>query len=178
MNLQTLLKKINALESELQLALAKDASIVGSFFQQGGNAFGATAVLGTTDANALQVITNNTTRGSVSNAGVWTINGTAVTIAPVGGAITLTAAAASTWSTSAGALTIDSAAALQLGTTAATSVVVGNATNTAAYTFAGTAAVTAATATAGGGQAVQATVSEYMVITFRGATRKIPLFAN
>jgi hypothetical protein len=37
---------------------------------------------------------------------------------------------------------------------------------------------TAATATAGGGAAVPATVSEFMTITYKGNTRKIPLFAN
>jgi hypothetical protein len=41
------------------------------------------------------------------------------------GALTLTGAAASTWSTSAGALTVDSAAALNLGTVAATSLSLG-----------------------------------------------------
>ena len=41
------------------------------------------------------------------------------------GALTITAGAASTWSTSAGALTVDSAAGLNLGTTNATSVDIG-----------------------------------------------------
>lgn len=42
-----------------------------------------------------------------------------------GAALTLTAGAASTWSTSAGALTIDSAAGLNLGTTTATGITIG-----------------------------------------------------
>ncbi len=42
-------------------------------FLQGGNDFNATAVLGTTDADALNIITNNTTRLSITSAGATTI---------------------------------------------------------------------------------------------------------
>lgn len=44
-------------------------------FAQGGNAFGATAVLGTTDNYALQFITNNTTRASFTTSGFFEIAG-------------------------------------------------------------------------------------------------------
>lgn len=43
-------------------------------FVQGGNAFAATAVLGTTDSNALNLITNGTTRLSISNTGLVTVS--------------------------------------------------------------------------------------------------------
>ncbi|MFO1311186.1 MAG: hypothetical protein U1F41_03880 [Burkholderiales bacterium] len=35
------------------------ATLTGNFFKQGGNAFGATAVLGTTDNNAIDILANN-----------------------------------------------------------------------------------------------------------------------
>jgi hypothetical protein len=41
----------------------------GDVFLQGGNDFGATAVLGTTGANSLEIITDNTTRLTVDQAG-------------------------------------------------------------------------------------------------------------
>ena len=41
----------------------------GVYFQQSGNAFGATAVLGTTDANRLDVITNGLVRATVTSSG-------------------------------------------------------------------------------------------------------------
>ena len=43
------------------------ASNPGNFFVQGGNAFGATAILGTTDNNPLTVITDNTLALTISN---------------------------------------------------------------------------------------------------------------
>lgn len=51
-------------------------------FAQGGNSFGATAVLGTNDANSLQLRTNSTTHYTIDSAGAhttaattWTLNG-------------------------------------------------------------------------------------------------------
>lgn len=43
--------------------------LVGNAFLQGGNAFGATAVLGTTDANNLNIITNNSVRATFDQLG-------------------------------------------------------------------------------------------------------------
>ncbi|HTE21843.1 MAG TPA: hypothetical protein VK674_02275 [Candidatus Limnocylindria bacterium] len=47
----------------------------GSAFIQGGNDFNATAVLGTTDADALNLITNGSTRLAISSTGATTITG-------------------------------------------------------------------------------------------------------
>jgi hypothetical protein len=58
------------------------------FFQNGGNAFTNTAVFGTTTNQALNLITNNTTRLSVSASGDTTINGNLVVAA--GQSLTLT----------------------------------------------------------------------------------------
>jgi hypothetical protein len=70
----------------------------------------------------------NTTVNTGSSTGTITLgntaNGGAVGILSHA-AITMTAGAASTWSTSAGALTLDSAAALNLGTASATSISLG-----------------------------------------------------
>jgi hypothetical protein len=68
--------------------------------------------------------------GALSWAGA---SGKAVSVVATGAAITLTAAAASTWKTSSGALTVDSAAALNLGTSDATSVSIGKSTTTATF---------------------------------------------
>jgi len=85
---------------------------------------GATSVSG---SNTFTVGTGTATFG-----GAITQSGGAVSLTATGAssftgnaAITLTAGAASTWSTSSGALTVDSAAALNLGTSAATSVSIG-----------------------------------------------------
>lgn len=45
-----------------------------SYFQNGGNAFGGTAILGTTDANGLTIITNGVTAASFSSAGDFTLS--------------------------------------------------------------------------------------------------------
>lgn len=44
----------------------------GGFFQDGGNSFGASATLGTNDANQLNFEVNNITRGSFSTGGLFT----------------------------------------------------------------------------------------------------------
>lgn len=49
------------------------ASAPGDFFKDGGNTFGATATLGTNDANTLAFETNNTTRATLSTTGVFTV---------------------------------------------------------------------------------------------------------
>jgi hypothetical protein len=67
-----------------------DGVDAGSFFQQNGNAFGASGVLGTNDANALIFETNNTERMRIDSAGFAGI-GTAPTI----NRLTVTATAAS-----------------------------------------------------------------------------------
>ena len=82
-------------------------TIAGFAFVQSGNAFGTTASLGTTDANALNLITSGATRFALS-AGSATLTGTGAT------------SLAST-----GALTLDAATALNVGTTNATSVSIG-----------------------------------------------------
>lgn len=46
-------------------------------FTQGGDSFGATAILGTNDNRALQFETNNTTRVTIANDGQWNFNETA-----------------------------------------------------------------------------------------------------
>ncbi len=86
---------------------ATPASISGYAFINGGNAFGATASLGTTDGNGLNFITGGGTRFSIA-AGSSTLTGT--------GATTLT---------STGALTLDAATSVSLGTGTATSVTIG-----------------------------------------------------
>jgi hypothetical protein len=44
------------------------ASLVGNFFAQGGNSFGAQAVLGTNDAQNLALETNGTVRMTISGS--------------------------------------------------------------------------------------------------------------
>ena len=48
---------------------SRTSSLLTSAWSQGGNAFGAAGVLGTTDANPLSIITNNITRFSLDLAG-------------------------------------------------------------------------------------------------------------
>lgn len=64
-------------------------------FEQGGNAFGATAILGTTDNNGLNIITNGVTAASFSVTGDTTLSGnlglTSGNITGVGTNITATA---------------------------------------------------------------------------------------
>ena len=131
-------------------------------FVQGGNGFGNQGLIGTTDGSGLVIEASG---GPTS----------AITPAPPGGGsviamganISLSAQANSQFVTSAGNLTI-----------AGPTVILGSGSATAALTINGTAALSAATATGGGGQAVPGTVAEYLVITFRGNARKIPLFAT
>ncbi|MCA1800366.1 MAG: hypothetical protein LC650_03650, partial [Actinobacteria bacterium] len=47
----------------------------GGDYLQGGNAFGSTAVLGTTDNNTLELITNDTARLTIANDGTTTVAG-------------------------------------------------------------------------------------------------------
>jgi hypothetical protein len=53
----------------LQNSASCGFELAGNAFVQGGNAFGATGLLGTTDAQSLEVITNNTTRLTISASG-------------------------------------------------------------------------------------------------------------
>jgi hypothetical protein len=82
-------------------------ALSGTVFLQGGNGFGTTASLGTTDANPLNLITSGSTRFTVSSAGA-TLTGT--------GATALTSSAATS---------IDATTGLSLGTGTATSVAIG-----------------------------------------------------
>jgi hypothetical protein len=66
----------------------------------------------------------------VSGSGAVNLTPTAASQFTSGGALTLTAGAASTWSTSSGNLNIDSASALNLGTTNTTAIGMGNASTT------------------------------------------------
>lgn len=49
------------------------ATAPGDFFKDGGNSFGATAIVGTNDANTLALEVNNTTRASINTSGVWNV---------------------------------------------------------------------------------------------------------
>ena len=55
------------------------ASLGTTAFLQGGNAFGATAVLGTTDGNALTFITSNTEKGRLTTGGAFLVGATSTT---------------------------------------------------------------------------------------------------
>jgi hypothetical protein len=124
-----------------------------SAFEQGGNAFGSTALLGTTDANGLDLITNGLSRLSISNtgdiaiAGLTTINGNLVAnaTATFNGDVTLGDAATDTITLQsnniaipnglqidAGTLTVDSTAnTIGINTTNATNTLTINAAATA-----------------------------------------------
>ncbi|MFA6591491.1 MAG: hypothetical protein WCT21_04680 [Patescibacteria group bacterium] len=99
-----------------------NASTISSFgFIQGGNAFAATATLGTTDANALNLLTGGATRFAVA-AGTPTLTGTGSTIHTSTGTMTLSSAAGSN-------LTVDSGTtgSVFLGTgIAAKTITIGN----------------------------------------------------
>ncbi len=86
---------------------ATSGTVSGFAFVQSGNAFGATATLGTTDANGLNLITSGATRFGIA-AGSATLTGTGAT------SITSTTS-----------LTLDATTALNLGTSTATSVAIG-----------------------------------------------------
>jgi len=60
---------LKRLEAQLWLALAKAGGLVANAFLQGGNSFGSTAVLGTNDANNLNVETNGVTRATFDQLG-------------------------------------------------------------------------------------------------------------
>ena len=49
------------------------SSAAGDFFKDGGNTFGATATLGTNDANTLAFETNNVTRATLNTSGIWNV---------------------------------------------------------------------------------------------------------
>lgn len=86
---------------------ATSGTLASTVFLQGGNAFSATGVLGTTDANGLNLITSGATRFALS-AGSSTLTGT--------GATTLT---------STGSVSVDATTSLNLGTSTATSISLG-----------------------------------------------------
>ncbi len=116
---------------------ANAASIAGFAYEQNGNGFGATAVLGTTDANALNLITSGTTRFALA-AGASTLTGTGPTTLSSTGTLALSSAAASaigiTTGTT-GALTLDSGTTggVNLGNGAASKIItIGNSTGTTA----------------------------------------------
>jgi len=109
---------------------ATSGTINGFAYIQGGNGFGTTATLGTTDSNGLNFITAGNTRFSLAS-----------------GASTLTGTGATTLTTDAGsALTLDSGTtgALNLGTGSnAKTITIGNTTGATALNFnAGTAGIT------------------------------------
>ncbi len=93
------------------VVLPANSTTVGAFaYIQSGNAFGATAVLGTTDANLLNVITAGATRFSFDSASS-TLTGQGATILTSTAGLSLTSAAASALSITSGttgALTLDS----------------------------------------------------------------------
>ena len=89
------------------------------------NLFNATA----TTVNEFAAAT--TINVGAANAVVTYGNGGAATLRSTTGALTITSAAAATWSTGTGTLTVDSAAALNLGTGTATSVAIGRSTTAA-----------------------------------------------
>ena len=64
-----LFERLKSLEALIQIAIAKSSGVISNAFVQGGNSFGATAVLGTNDANILRVITNTTARAEFDLAG-------------------------------------------------------------------------------------------------------------
>lgn len=62
--------------SSNQLSSCTDSfATTSNAYLQGGNAFGATGTLGLTDANTLNIITNNTARISINSAGNTTVTG-------------------------------------------------------------------------------------------------------
>jgi hypothetical protein len=96
---------------------ADTGDLDGSYFAQGGNSFGAPAVLGTNDANSLSFETNGVTRATISAVGGLTLadgNGFTVTNADssFGGDINLTGGAR-TISATAGILTLASTSNIQ-----------------------------------------------------------------
>ncbi|HVX56860.1 MAG TPA: hypothetical protein VHA37_03950, partial [Candidatus Saccharimonadales bacterium] len=95
----------------------------GAAFVQGGNNFGAQAVLGTKDNNSLALMTNNATRAVLDTSGNLTFQ-QASTISTSTGNLTLQAAGTST-------LTLDTAGAgnINIGTNAST-IRLGNGTGT------------------------------------------------
>jgi len=100
---------------------------------QNGNAFGTTATLGTTDANALQFITSGANRFAIA-AGATTLTGTGATTITTNNTLTLSSAAASALNVTSGTtgvLTLDSGTtgAVNLGTGASEkTITVGNTT--------------------------------------------------
>ncbi|MGK2956041.1 MAG: beta strand repeat-containing protein, partial [Solirubrobacterales bacterium] len=104
-----------------------------SFFIQDGNTFGATATLGTVDANILSFETTNVSRFQIA-AGASTLTGQGATTLTSTAALTLSSAAASTigiTTGTTGALTLDTGTtgAINIGTNAnAKTVTIGNGT--------------------------------------------------
>lgn len=62
------------------LVAADIPSLSGSYWAQGGNAFGATGVLGTTDTEALIFITNNTEKARILSTGEFIVGDTTTTV--------------------------------------------------------------------------------------------------
>ena len=117
-------------------------------FVQSGNAFGATAVLGTTDANTLSIITGGNTRltladGAVNTTGLdapgsLTIGGTTATSLTVGRTgVPVTAPAGLLVAASTGVIDTASAGSLQIAPNNATSLAVGNQNTTLMQFFMG-----------------------------------------
>jgi hypothetical protein len=70
-------------------ALTVDATSATGFFQNGGNSFGTSAVLGTNDSNSLTLETANTSRIAITSAGAITVSG-ATTFSAAGTALAVT----------------------------------------------------------------------------------------
>ncbi|MES2668790.1 MAG: hypothetical protein V4644_03835, partial [Patescibacteria group bacterium] len=64
------------------------STIDDGFYAQGGNAFGATAVLGTNDAFGLALETGGTTRVTIDTAGLVTVTGT-ISVADLNGTVSI-----------------------------------------------------------------------------------------
>lgn len=107
------------------------ASIKSFAFVQSGNAFGTAAILGTTDAFGLNIITAGNTRFAVDSASS-TLTGTGSTILTSTGAISLTSVAGSAVNVTPG-----TTGALNLATTNTGNVAIGNSTGTFALTSSG-----------------------------------------
>ncbi|MFA6591428.1 MAG: hypothetical protein WCT21_04345, partial [Patescibacteria group bacterium] len=114
-------------------------------FAQGGNAFGGVATIGTTDANALNIISGGTTRFTLA-AGASTLTGSGSTSLISTGALALSSGTASTigiTTGTTGVLTLDS------GTTGAVNL--GNGSNSKIITIGNTTGTTALNLNSGSG---------------------------
>jgi hypothetical protein len=114
-------------------ALTVDATSATGFFRNGGNSFGAAAILGTNDANTLSFETGGTTRFTL-DAAASTLTGQGATTLSSTGTLTVSSAAASNISVTTGttgSLSLDtgSTGAINIGTNAnAKTITLGNST--------------------------------------------------